>query len=297
MAHRPAATVVFGDVDSTLACALAAAKLGVPVAHVEAGLRSFDRSMPEEINRIVTDALADLLLVSEPAGLGNLAREGVAPEKVRLVGNVMIDSLYAHLPAARLRPAAAARGVHGPAYGFVTLHRPANVDDADVLASLLQLFQRLARELPLIFAVHPRTAASASRFGLAAALRPGQHPWICVPAVSYLDSISLVAGATLVITDSGGLQEETAVLKVPCLTLRANTERPITVERGTSRLLAHDIPRIEAAVHDVLAGRWPAGQDIPLWDGQAGARVAGALAAWIGVEGGSRGAQQCPACS
>jgi UDP-N-acetylglucosamine 2-epimerase (non-hydrolysing) len=284
LAHRPTATVVFGDVDSTMACALAAVKLGVPVAHVEAGLRSFDRSMPEEINRIVTDAIADLLLVSEPAGIRNLAREGVPPDKVRIVGNVMIDSLYAHLTAARLRPAAAELGIHGPAYGFVTMHRPANVDDREVLEPLLHLFQKLATELPLIFAVHPRTAASASRFGLAAALRPGQHPWICVPAVSYLDSISLVAGATLVVTDSGGLQEETAVLKVPCLTLRANTERPITVERGTSRLLGHDVRGIETAFHDVLEGRWPAGQEIPLWDGHAGERVAAALASWIGVE-------------
>ena len=284
LANRPAATVVFGDVNSTMACALAAVKLAVPLAHVEAGLRSFDRSMPEEINRIVTDALADLLLVSEPAGLENLAREGVSASKVRLVGNVMIDALRSHLMAARLRLTAAELGVEGSRYGFITMHRPSNVDDAQVLESLLQLFRKLSRELPLIFAVHPRTAASASTFGLDAALRPGQLPWVCVPPMSYLSAISVVAGAALVITDSGGLQEETAVLGVPCLTLRDSTERPITVERGTSRLLGGDLPAIEAAFHDVLAGRWPAGQEIPLWDGHAAERMASELARWLGVE-------------
>ena len=179
---------------------------------------------------------------------------------------------------------AAELGVKDAAYGFVTMHRPSNVDDAEVLESLLQLFRRLARELPLIFAVHPRTAASASKFGLDSVLRSGQFPWICVPAVSYLSALSLVAGATLVITDSGGLQEETAVLGVPCLTLRDSTERPITVERGTSRLLARDLQRIDAAFHDVLEGRWPAAQEIPLWDGHAAPRVASELAQWLGVD-------------
>jgi UDP-N-acetylglucosamine 2-epimerase (non-hydrolysing) len=277
LASRPAATVVFGDVNSTVACALAAVKLGVPVAHVEAGLRSFDRSMPEEINRILTDAIADLLLVTESSGVANLQREGIADSRIRMVGNVMIDTLMRQLAAARERRTAVRLGLDGQRYGFVTLHRPSNVDDAPTLTKLMVVLRQLAREIPLVFAVHPRTVAAASRAGLGALDAPGL---LCVGPQSYLDTLSLVSGAALVITDSGGLQEESSVLGVPCLTLRQNTERPVTVTLGTSRLVGNDPARIIAAFGDVLSGNWPQGQPIPLWDGKAGERVAAELASW-----------------
>jgi UDP-N-acetylglucosamine 2-epimerase (non-hydrolysing) len=279
--RRPAATVVFGDVNSTVACSLAAVKLGVPVAHVEAGLRSFDRTMPEEVNRVLTDAIADLLLVSEPSGMANLAREGVADEKARLVGNVMIDTLLNQLPAARGRPAAEALGLQEREYGLVTLHRPSNVDDPVVLAGLLDLLHELSREIPLVFPVHPRTLAAARRAKLEDRLAPGRRRLISLAPQSYLDALALAAGARLVLTDSGGVQEETSVLRVPCLTLRPNTERPVTVELGTNRVVGNEPDQVRAAFHRAMRGDWPKGQDIPLWDGQAGARVAREIAAWL----------------
>jgi UDP-N-acetylglucosamine 2-epimerase (non-hydrolysing) len=283
LAARPAATVVFGDVNSTVAGALAAVKLGVPVVHVEAGLRSFDRTMPEEINRVVTDAVADLLLVSEPSGLRNLRQEGVAEARTRLVGNVMIDTLRRHLPAARARGTAALLGLPARGYGLVTLHRPSNVDDPRTLAVLLDLLAELAVELPLVFPAHPRTLAAARQAGLAGRFEDRGSPLRVLGPISYLDALSLAAGARVVLTDSGGVQEETAVLRVPCLTLRDNTERPITVELGTNRLVGNEPARIRAAFADALAGRWPAGGDIPLWDGQAGPRIASELASFLGA--------------
>jgi UDP-N-acetylglucosamine 2-epimerase (non-hydrolysing) len=281
----PAATVVFGDVNSTAACSLAAAKLGVPIAHVEAGLRSFDRTMPEEINRIVTDVLADLLLVSESSGVENLRREGIDAAKVRLVGNVMIDTLLQALPAAREKAVARQWGLPPRGYGFVTLHRPSNVDEPKTLARLLDVLHELARRLPLVFPIHPRTLKAAESAGLGARVAASQTRLICVGPLPYLDSLSLVADARLVLTDSGGLQEETTMLKVPCLTLRENTERPSTTSLGTSRLVGNDPSRIGAAFEDALAGRWPAGEPVPLWDGRAGARVADALAEWAAASG------------
>ena len=290
LADRPIATVVFGDVNSTVACALAAVKLGVPIAHVEAGLRSFDRTMPEETNRLLTDAIADLHLVSEPSGVENLRREGVAASRVRLVGNVMIDTLLRQLPAARVRAAAQQLGLDRGAYGLVTMHRPSNVDDPTTLERLLGVLQELAAELPLVFPVHPRTRAAAERCGCADLLEAGQDRLICHGPLPYLDTLSLMADAAVVLTDSGGLQEETTALGVPCLTLRDNTERPITVELGTSRLVGNDLEKIRQAFEDVMAGSWPKGQAIPLWDGRAGVRVADELARWVaeGVEPGER---------
>ncbi len=279
--RRPSGTVVFGDVNSTVACALAAVKLGVPVAHVEAGLRSFDRSMPEEINRLLTDAVADLLLVSEPSGVTNLRHEGIDDSKIRLVGNVMIDTLLSQLPAAGERRSAARLGLDGRPYGFVTLHRPSNVDDPETLRTILNLLHELARSMPLVFAVHPRTVAGATRMQLGSLIAQGQRELICLGPQPYLDSLSLLSGAAVVLTDSGGLQEESSVLHVPCLTLRENTERPVTVTLGTSRLVGNDPARIRAAFDDVLSGRWPKGQPIPLWDGKAGERVAAELAGWV----------------
>ena len=278
--NRPSGTVVFGDVNSTVACALAAVKVGVPVAHVEAGLRSFDRSMPEEINRLLTDAIADLLLVTESSGVENLQREGIDPSKIRMVGNVMIDTLLSHLPEARNRRMAARLGLDGSCYGFITLHRPSNVDDPNTLPMLLRLFHELSETMPMVFAIHPRTAAAANRMNVDSLLAEGGCRLICLGPQSYLDSLSLLAGASVVLTDSGGLQEETSVLRVPCLTLRDTTERPVTITHGTSRLVANDPDRIRAAFHDVLLGKWPIGQSIPLWDGRAGDRVASELAAW-----------------
>jgi UDP-N-acetylglucosamine 2-epimerase (non-hydrolysing) len=280
LADRPAATVVFGDVNSTLACALAAVKLQVPVAHVEAGLRSFDASMPEEVNRKLTDAVADLLLVSEKSGLVNLRHEGIPEARIQLVGNVMIDTLLLRLPDARARQAWADHGLSQRGYGFVTLHRPSNVDDAATLSALLGVLEEIAAEVPLVFAVHPRTRASAARHGLASRLT-GARPFFCVEPLPYLESLSLACDAAFVITDSGGLQEETSVLGVPCLTARENTERPITVELGTSRLVGHHRDRLLGAFHDLRAGRWPTAQPIPQWDGQSGPRVARALADWL----------------
>ena len=281
LSDRPAATVVFGDVNSTIACALAASKLQVPVAHVEAGLRSFDRTMPEEINRVLTDAIADLLLTSEPSGEANLRREGVAAEKIRPVGNIMVDTLMAQLPRARCRDARKKLGLDGRRYGLVTLHRPSNVDDPAVLARLLALLDELSADVPLVFPVHPRTRAAAAKAGLERLLTAPQH-LIASPPLSYLDNMSLVAGATVVLTDSGGLQEETSVLGVPCLTLRPNTERPITTELGTSRLVGNDSTLIRSAFADAVGGHWPAAREIPLWDGHTGSRVASELAEWLG---------------
>ena len=271
---RPDAVVVVGDVNSTLACALTAVKLGVPVAHVEAGLRSFDRSMPEEINRVLTDAISRWLLVSEPSGVENLRREGVADERVSLVGNVMIDTLLACRELSRRSPILDQLGLSGRAFGVLTLHRPANVDDPAVLAGLLRAIERLQRDLPIVFPVHPRTAKALEAHDLRSL--PGLRP---IEPLGYLDFLRLVSEARLVLTDSGGLQEETTVLGIPCLTLRENTERPITVERGTNTLVGLDPDRIVAAGLEALArpaGPRPAPE---LWDGRAAVRIVDVLTA------------------
>ena len=274
---RSAATVVFGDVNSTAACALAAVKLNIPVVHVEAGLRSFDRSMPEEINRIVTDALSRILLVSEPSGVENLKREGVDEGKIHLVGNVMMDTLAHELPKAKeshirdrldLKP--------GEAYALVTMHRPANVDDPAVIKPLLECLAGFSKRLPMVFPVHPRTQKAMDKCGFQSLFEA--HPaFKCVSPLPYRDNLCLMSGAKVVLTDSGGMQEETTFLKVPCLTLRDNTERPITVEMGTSRLVGNDPEKVRLGLEDVMRGRWPEGKDIPLWDGRAGDRIVGIL--------------------
>ncbi len=280
MQERPAATVVFGDVNSTVACALAAVKLGVPVAHVEAGLRSFDRTMPEEINRVLTDAISDLLLVSEPSGVENLEKEGIPDGKVRLVGNVMIDSLMGELGAARNLSVCEKFGLEPKGYGLVTMHRPSNVDDPVVLESMLSLLVDLSEALPLVMPMHPRTRAAIVRNGLSRLLG-GATGLKTVDPVPYRENLSLMADARLVMTDSGGMQEETAVLNVPCLTLRENTERPVTLSLGTSRLVGNDPDRIRAAFAEAVHGRWRRGKTIPLWDGRAAVRVAAELVSWV----------------
>jgi UDP-N-acetylglucosamine 2-epimerase (non-hydrolysing) len=268
----PAAVVVFGDVNSTLACSLAAAKRQIPVVHVEAGLRSFDRSMPEEINRLVTDALSDLLLVSESSGLLHLQQEGIPPEKVRLVGNIMIDSLVRMLPKALERQTAAHLGVEPGKYALLTLHRPSNVDDPAKLARLLDLFADLSQNIPFVFPVHPRTKKQIESIGY----MPSAD-FHMVDPVDYLDSLCLQNQSKLVLTDSGGIQEETSCLGIPCLTLRQNTERPVTVELGTSTIVGNDEILIRTTFEQVLAGRYKQGQTIPLWDGHTSERVADSL--------------------
>ena len=284
--HKPSCVVVVGDVNSTLACTLVAVKKGVPVAHVEAGLRSYDRSMPEEINRILTDQVADRLYTTERSAEGNLLREGIAAERVCFTGNVMIDSLRSNLPQAR--SAAETLRLHGadpallanPAgYGVVTLHRPSNVDDAETLRTLLGVLGEVAARLPLVFALHPRTRANIERFGLAGLIDPQRMALL--PPQGYLEMLGLMAGATLVLTDSGGLQEETTALGVPCLTLRENTERPITVEQGTNTLVGRDRGAILDGVGQILAGAGKRGRVPEFWDGHAAERIAADLWQWL----------------
>ncbi|MEP6657157.1 MAG: UDP-N-acetylglucosamine 2-epimerase (non-hydrolyzing) [Betaproteobacteria bacterium] len=284
--HAPSCVLVVGDVNSTLACSLVAAKRGIPVVHVEAGLRSFDRAMPEEINRVLTDQLADLLYTTERAAHANLAREGILEEKIRFVGNVMIDSLLANrahaVPAAEtLRRSGVDAAVVGTAagYGVVTMHRPSNVDDADNLRGLLEALRAIAERVPLVFAVHPRTRGAIERAGLAATLDQGNV--ILLPPQGYLEMLGLMAGARLVLTDSGGMQEETTALGVPCLTLRENTERPITVDSGTNTLVGRDRAAIMANVDEILAGGGKRGRVPEGWDGHAGERIAADLAQWL----------------
>jgi UDP-N-acetylglucosamine 2-epimerase (non-hydrolysing) len=271
----PAWVLVPGDVNSTLAAALVAVKLGVRVAHLEAGLRSWDRAMPEEHNRVLTDHLADLLLTPSADGDRNLAREGIPPERIVQVGNVMIDSLVASLPAARARGLPGSLGLAPGGYAVVTLHRPSNVDDPATLERLLGALAAIAGELPVVFPVHPRTRARLGEPRLAAAAARLR----LVEPLGYLDFLSLTSGARLVLTDSGGLQEETTALGIPCLTLRENTERPITVEEGTNEVVGTDAARIVAAARAAIAGRGKAGRCPALWDGKAGERVAEALLA------------------
>ena len=284
--HRPSCVIVVGDVNSTLACSLVAVKKGVPVAHVEAGLRSFDRAMPEEINRLLTDQIADLLYTTERVAHDNLTREGVAPDRIHFVGNVMIDSLLAHrarAPSAEdvLRRAGVDPGLLGERriYGVVTLHRPSNVDDPGALAESLTALVRVSERLPLVFAIHPRTRGNVDRFGLSSLLASGRI--IALPPQGYLEMLGLMAGATVVLTDSGGMQEETTALAVPCLTMRDNTERPITVEQGTNTLVGRETGRILALVDDILATGGKRGRMPELWDGRAAQRIAAHLAEWF----------------
>lgn len=276
--RQPDWVLVYGDVNSTLAAALVCAKLLVRVAHVEAGLRSFDRTMPEEINRIVTDRLADLLFTPSRDGDDNLRREGVAPEKIRLVGNVMIDTLVRLLPGAQERwPALRDRLglVEQRPYALVTLHRPSNVDEPDGLRRLVQALAGLAGALEVVFPVHPRTRRRLDDLGITTADLPAR----LLEPLGYLDFLALQAHARVVVTDSGGVQEETTYLQVPCLTVRANTERPVTVSDGTNLLVGTDPARLLPEVRRLLSE--PKGpRRVPeLWDGQAGERIADVLTA------------------
>ena len=270
--------VVVGDINSTMAAAIAAVKLNVPVAHVEAGLRSFDRSMPEEINRMLTDAVADLLFVSEPSGMANLRKEGHPESHLHLVGNVMIDTLRRLLPRARKTDVLARNGLRPGEFGVVTLHRPSNVDQQETLAPILDVLVETSHRLPLVFPIHPRTLRSIERFGLADHLGRASRI-LRLPPLGYLDFLALTSQARVIVTDSGGLQEESTVLGIPCLTMRPNTERPITVVEGSSTLVGSDAAALRACLRAVLAGSYKQGRCPTLWDGHAAERIAKVLAA------------------
>jgi len=269
--------VVVGDVNSTMATAVAAVKLGVPVAHVEAGLRSFDRTMPEEINRILTDSIADQLLVSEPSGMENLRHEGHPERELFLVGNVMIDTLRTLLPKAARRDTLRRLDLRPGGYALVTLHRPANVDSPETLGPMLEVLIETSRELPLVFPIHPRTRERIRRFGLGDQLEAAKGITLLDPQ-GYLDFLALSSQAKVIVTDSGGLQEESTVLGIPCLTARPNTERPITVEQGTSTLVGDDPAKLRRCLAEVLEGTYKKGVCPALWDGRASERIAQVLA-------------------
>lgn len=282
-AHAPSCVVVVGDVNSTLACSLVAVKKGVPVVHVEAGLRSGDRAMPEEINRVLTDQISDLLYTTERSAHDNLAREGIPLERMHFVGNLMIDSLHAALPkAVAVSHSLVQAGVTGAApehYGVVTLHRPSNVDEPEALREVLAILAEVSARLPLIWPMHPRTRAAIERHGLTAQVR--SERLMVLPAQGYLEMLGLMRGARVVLTDSGGVQEETTALAVPCLTVRENTERPITIDEGTNTLVGRDRVRILSLVDEVLSHGGKKGRVPELWDGRAATRIAAHLAQWL----------------
>jgi len=271
--RRPDVVIVVGDVNSTVACALTAVKLGIPVAHVEAGLRSFDRSMPEEINRLLTDAISEWLFVSEPSGVTNLHREGVPSTRIHFVGNVMIDTLLAMRDLAERSLVLDQLELASQEYAVVTLHRPSNVDDSAVFSGLMAALGEIAKLVPIVFPIHPRTRAAVEQI---AALKSTNVRFI--EPLGYLDFLKLVAHSKLVLTDSGGLQEETTILGIPCLTLRENTERPVTVDQGTNTLVGMNPVRIvEAGLRSLR--RSPISTVPPqYWDGQAAARILDVLA-------------------
>jgi len=277
--HRPSLVVVAGDVNSTLAAALAASKLQIPVAHIEAGLRSFDETMPEEANRRLTDHLSQILFAHSDGATANLRREGIDPARIHLVGNTMIDSVLRHLPAAKARRPGVRLGVEPHRYALVTLHRPALVDDPNLLSQIVNALSGLAHRLPIVFPVHPRTEGRLLEAGLGPERLRESGITLC-PAVGYLDFLALEAEAAVVLTDSGGVQEETSALGVRCFTLRDTTERPITVEHGTNTVLGVDPEQI-GRIPELLETEHRMVREIPLWDGQAGPRAATVIAAFL----------------
>jgi UDP-N-acetylglucosamine 2-epimerase (non-hydrolysing) len=266
--ERPDWLVVVGDVNSTMACTLVCAKMGIKVAHVEAGLRSFDRTMPEEVNRIVTDSLADLLLTPSPDADENLRREGIPEAKIKLVGNVMIDTLVANLEKARASHLPKTVGLRKRAFAYVTLHRPSNVDERASLTKMIAELKRLAAQLTVVFPMHPRTRKMCGQFGISLDNNKGLK---ILEPIGYHDSLWLTENARLVLTDSGGLQEESTYFKTPCLTVRPNTERPITITLGSNRLTS--LERLPADINDVLNRDMEFGEIPPFWDGRASARI------------------------
>jgi UDP-N-acetylglucosamine 2-epimerase (non-hydrolysing) len=282
--HRTDALVVVGDVNATLAGAIAASKCQVPLVHLEAGLRSFDRTMPEEINRVVADQLSDLCLAPSEDAVENLVREGVGHHRIALVGNCMIDSLLENLDEATSRAIWESLELEKGGYAILTLHRPSNVDDVAKLEELIEAVTDASHPLVVVFPIHPRTA---KRLGLESSLPTRKGSLVVLEPLSYIDFLSLLSQARLVFTDSGGIQEETSVLGIPCVTLRENTERPITLSMGTNRLGGTKRESIERAVEQALKARYPDPKDIPLWDGKAGIRSAEAILAFLGAPSGT----------
>lgn len=274
--EAPDVAVVVGDVNSTVACSLVATKLQIPVAHVEAGLRCGDRSMPEEINRIVTDAIADVLLATEESGVVNLRREGAAEEQIHLVGNVMIDTLIRVRDRARATRTARRLGLGSGGFALATFHRPENVDSPASARNVALVLRALARQVPVVFPVHPRTRARLEEFGLWTPLQGTADLQLLEP-LGYLEFLGLMEDAAVVVTDSGGIQEETTFLGTPCLTARENTERPITITHGTNALVPLDPDTVADRVRDILEGNRPEGRMLPLWDGRAAERIADVL--------------------
>jgi len=270
--HKPSMVVVVGDVNSTVACSIVSAKLWIPCAHVEAGLRSFDRQMPEEINRILTDSICDLLLTPSADGDENLRNEGVAEERIIRVGNIMIDSLFNNLEKSKSSTIHSELNIEGKGYGILTLHRPSNVDDLASFNSIISGLEHIGEQLPIVFPMHPRTRKQAEKFGILSRLEAIPNIVITDP-IGYLDFVALTAGAKLVLSDSGGIQEETTALGIPCLTLRHNTERPITVTEGTNVVVGNDTTSIIAAADEIFQNGGKAGRVPDLWDGNTAARI------------------------
>ena len=281
--RNPAAVLVVGDVNSTIACALVAAKKGIPVIHVESGLRSYDREMPEEINRVLTDQISDLLFTTERSAHANLQKEGIAEERVVFVGNVMIDTLFKNVEKAiPMEQTLSESGVENNfenGFGLITMHRPSNVDDEVVLTSLIETLASLSKELPLIFPVHPRTKGHIEKFGLLDKIQNSQI--MLLPPLGYLHLLGFMKNAKVVLTDSGGIQEETTALGVPCITLRENTERPITIAEGTNTIVGSDPDKIIEAFNDVMNSGGKAGRVPEFWDGKAAERIVDYLDKWV----------------
>ena len=270
--HKPDAVLVVGDVNSTIACGLVAVKLGIRLIHVEAGLRSFDRTMPEEINRVLTDAISDLLFCTEPSGVDNLRREGIPDEKVHLVGNLMIDTLLKNRAKAEQSDVLDQLGLSGGGYAALTLHRPSNVDDPAAMERIFDALEVIGRDLPMVFPIHPRTRKNLEQSSLGERARKMKNLQLIDP-VGYLDFLKLTSSARLVLTDSGGVQEETTILQVPCLTLRDNTERPVTATEGSNQLVGTRTERILEGYRSVLANGERSGRVPPMWDGHAAGRI------------------------
>ncbi len=274
---QPDLVLVVGDVNSTIACGLVAVKMGIRLAHVEAGLRSFDRTMPEEINRVLTDQISDYLFITERSAFENLMNEGIAEHKIHFVGNVMIDTLLRHRENAASSPVLDKMGLVPRQFILVTLHRPANVDDPRILEQLLHVLGLLSRDMPVVFPVHPRTRKQVQQFGFEELVR--QYPGLrLIEPLGYLDFLKCMDNAKFVLTDSGGIQEETTVLGVPCITARDNTERPVTVTQGTNVVVGRNPERILQEARKILQGNWKQGQIPELWDGKAAERIVDILA-------------------
>ncbi len=278
------AVLVVGDVNSTIACSLVAAKKNIPVIHVEAGLRSYDRDMPEEINRVLTDQISDLLFTTEKSALNNLLKEGIDEERVQFVGNVMIDTLFKNIEKAvpmeeTLKGVQHAGKISKNSFGLITMHRPSNVDNKETLTSLIDVLSALSKELPLVFPVHPRTKGQIEKFDLSMKLT--ECDILLLPPLGYLHLLGFMKNAKIVLTDSGGIQEETTALGIPCITLRENTERPITVSEGTNTIVGSDPKKIRQAFNDIMSSGGKAGRSPEYWDGRAAERIVEFLDRWV----------------